>query len=63
MHHPALESSIFFHLNKVVGRVSLAPVEIYKEYMTNKSMAESMTTYTFSKDELEKLKVDLLSNP
>ena len=52
-----------WHLSKAIGKVSLAPVEMARVYLTDPEAAKSMEVYTFDKNELEKLSKDILANP
>lgn len=61
--HPEIESSIIHHISKTVGKRTIAPLEIAKQYLSNPELAKQMTTLAFDKEELEKLRKDILLNP
>lgn len=61
--HPELQRSVLYHLSKAVGKTTLAPVELARQYMTNPDMAKQLTHYTFDLKELKALRKDILSNP
>ena len=61
--HPELHRHVMAHLARVVGRVSLAPPELMRLYMTDKQAAESLTAFVLDEVELKKLRRDLLENP
>ena len=50
--HPQIASSPLYHLSKAVGRASLTPLELTREYLTNPEARDSMTVLTLDKDEL-----------
>ena len=43
--HPELKRHVMGHLSNVVGRVSLAPPELMRTYMTDKKSADQMTAF------------------
>ena len=63
MSHPGIEKSPIHHLSKAVGRASLTPIELTREYMTNPAARESMSVLTLDKEELLKLQDDVFKNP
>lgn len=58
--HPELHRHVMAHLARVVGRVSLAPPELMRMYMTDKEAASRMTAFVLDEVELKKLQRDLL---
>ncbi len=50
-------------MSKAVGKATLAPVEIAKEYLSNPQLAKQLTHYTFDLKELKNLRTDVLDNP
>ncbi len=52
-----------YYLSKAIGRVSLTTPELAKTYLTNPANKNQMTMFTLDKNELEKLQIDVLSNP
>ena len=65
MEHPELSNTFMWHLSKAIGKTSLAPPELAKAYLTDRSgeVRKQLTSFTFDKMELEKLRADLLANP
>jgi hypothetical protein len=63
MQHPHAHQSFLAHLAKAIGKASIAPPELAKAYLTSGEKAKLLTTYTFDKAELEKLRDDILANP
>jgi hypothetical protein len=61
--HPELSRSILYHLSKAVGRKTLAPIHLAKQYLSNPDLAKSLTHYTFDLKELKALRRDILTNP
>jgi hypothetical protein len=50
-------------LSKVIGRVSLTTPELAKAYLSNPENRQQMTMFALEQNELEKLQIDVLSNP
>ena len=46
-----------------MGKVNLAPPELAKQYLSNPDRQKQMQLYTFDKEELLKLRRDILENP
>ncbi len=63
MEHPDLHKSFLSYLSKAIGKSTIAPAEVVKAYLTSGDKARSLTTYTFDKGELERLRDDILANP
>jgi hypothetical protein len=63
MDHPELQSSFLYYFSKIVGRTNIAPIELGKKYLTDPSMHNKMNLFTFDKEELLKLRRDILENP
>jgi hypothetical protein len=63
MNHPELESSFLWQLSKAIGKVSLTPPEMAKYYLTNPGAPKALSLYTLDKNELIKLRRDILTNP
>jgi hypothetical protein len=63
MEHPEIQKSFLWHLSSAIGKQTIAPAEIAKKFLTEPKTAEALTTFTFDKAELEKLRSDILANP
>lgn len=63
MEHPDIRKSFLWHLSKAIGKISIAPKELAKQYLTNPSLKKQSTMFTFDKEELIKLRKDILENP
>ena len=63
MEHPDIQRSVLWHLSKVIGKQSLAPQEMMRQYLTDPNFKNSTDVFTIDKKELEKLQKDLLENP
>jgi hypothetical protein len=60
MEHPELHKSPLWYLSKAVGKRNLTPPELAKAYLTNPDAYKAMNIYTFDKDELTRLRRDIL---
>jgi hypothetical protein len=63
MEHPQIASSPLYQLSKAVERVSLTPLELTREYLTNPDARDKMTVLTLDKDELLRLQEDVFNDP
>ena len=63
MEHPDIKQSFLWHLSSAVGKLTLAQAELAKNFLTDPKTAQALTTYTFDKTELERLRADSLENP
>lgn len=63
MDHPDINKSFLSYLSKAIGKSAIAPPELAKAYLTSGDRASSLTSFTFDKGELEKLRDDILANP
>ena len=63
MSHPAIERSPIHHISKAVGRASLTPIELTREFLTNPQAREGMSVLTLDKEELLKLQDDVFKDP
>jgi hypothetical protein len=63
MEHPDINKSFLSYLSKAIGKSAIAPPELAKAYLTSGDRAKSLTSFTFDKGELEKLRDDILANP
>jgi hypothetical protein len=63
MEHPDIKRSFLWHLSSAIGKESLVPPELAKKFLTDPKIANSLTTFTFDKVELERLRADILNNP
>ena len=61
--HPLIEKSPLHHLSKAIGRVSISPIELTREYLTNPSMRKDLSMLTIDKNELLKIQEDIYANP
>ena len=61
--HPEIQQSVMWHLSKVVGKTHFAPPEMMKTFVSDPEAAKSMTSYVFDKEDLLKLRQDLIENP
>lgn len=63
--HPEVGKSFLTLLASAVGKRSLVVPELAKAYITDKSgkVAKNLTLFTFDKEELLKLRRDILQNP
>ena len=61
--HPDLKQSFLWHLSSAIGKQTLAPPELAKKFLTEPKTAQALTTFTFDKAELERLRADILENP
>lgn len=52
-----------WHLGKTIGKANLAPAEMMKTFLTDPEAAKTLSTFTFDKQALEKLQIDLFKNP
>ena len=63
MQHPDLNQSFLSFLSSAVGRVSTAPANLARAYLTDPKVAKSTDLYTFDRAELERLRTDVLAHP
>ncbi len=63
MEHPEIKNSFLWHLSSAIKKQTLAPPEIAKKFLTDSKTAQGLTTFTFDKAELERLRSDILENP
>jgi hypothetical protein len=63
MDHPDLHKHVLFHLSKAVGKVSLSPAELVKNYITDEKNANQMTAFVLDETQLKNLRKDILDNP
>jgi hypothetical protein len=63
MEHPDIKKSFLWHLSSAIGKQTIAPAEIAKKFLTEPKTAQALTTFTFDKAELERLRSDILENP
>jgi len=63
MEHPDIQKSFLWHLSSAIGKQTIAPAEIAKKFLTDPKTAQALTTFTFNKGELERLRSDILENP
>lgn len=63
MPHPHLERSPLHIISKAIGRVSLSPIEMTKDYLTNPNARDHLSMLTLDKSELHRLQTDVLNNP
>ena len=61
--HPQIVKSPLHHIAKAIGRVSISPIELTKEYMTNPKTRDQLSMLTVDKKELLKLQDDIYANP
>jgi hypothetical protein len=61
--HPDIQKSVLHHLSSVVGKASIAPRELAKQYLTDGNLKNQLSLFTFNKEELIKLRKDILENP
>jgi len=60
--HERIEQSPLYHLSKAIGRVSISPIELSKEYLTNPASRNNLSLLTFDKKELLALQKDIYKN-
>ena len=63
MNHPEASSSFLTHLSKAVNKGSIAPPELARSYLTNPATSKTLTLFTFDKEELNRLRADILAYP
>ena len=63
MDHPDIARSFLWQLAAAVGKQTLAPPELAKKFITEPATAQALTTYTFDRGELERLRDDIMKNP
>ena len=63
MEHPEMKHSFLWYISKAVGKTTIAPPELAKYYLTDPTLQKQSTLYTFSKEELLKLRDDVFANP
>jgi hypothetical protein len=56
MEHPDAPTSFLYHISKAVGKANLAPIELFKSYVTNPEVARNCQPYLFDPNELFKLR-------
>ncbi len=63
LQHPDMHQSFLSLFSSAIGKVSIAPASLAKQYISDPQTAENMTLYTFDKKVLEKLRADILADP
>lgn len=63
MQHPDINQSFLSFLSAAIGRVSTAPANLARAYLTDPKVAKATNLYTFDRAELERLRADLLAHP
>ena len=53
--NPLIEKSPLFQISKAIGKASISPVELTKEYLTNPAARDQLSMLTIDRDELLKL--------
>ena len=53
--HPLIEKSPLYHLSKAIGRASVSPIELTREYLTNPNVRADFSMLTVNKEELLKV--------
>ena len=48
--HPELHYSPLFYVAKAIGKVSMTPVEMTRQYLTNPALREDMTALTIDEE-------------
>ena len=61
--NPAIKKSPLFYISKAIGRASMSPIELTKEYLTNPEARDRLSMLTIDKEELLKLQEDVYANP
>ena len=63
MENPDIKQSFLWQLSSAVGKQTLAPAELARKFLTDSKKAQALTTFTFDKTELKRLRADILENP
>jgi hypothetical protein len=63
MEHPDIQKSFLWHLSKAIGKRNITPPELAKQYLTNPDLHKTMNLFTFDKEELLRLRRDILERP
>jgi len=58
-----MRTSPLWYLSKAIGKINITPPELAKAYLTNPDAPKMMNLFTFDKEELSKLRRDVLTNP
>lgn len=63
LQHPDMHQSFLSLFSSAIGKVSLAPATLAKQYVSDPTIAEKMNLYTFDRAALENLRADILADP
>ena len=61
--NPEMEFCPLHFVAHAIGKVSMTPIEMTREYLTNPDMREHMSALTIDADAVKKVQDDIYSNP